>query len=206
MMNKRKVLQLALKSVGLVTLGGSVAGCFKQAPEFSSIDVTGAEYARDFSLTDHNGKSRSLKDFVGKIVVIFFGFVHCQDVCPTTLADLARVKELLGRDGERLQVLFVTVDPERDNATALKDYVAHFDAGFLGFYTDPINLAAVAKEYRVYYKKVGGHDGTGYGVDHTAGTYVYDTRGRFRLYAAYPVDAQKLAADIRLLLKAEAAG
>ncbi len=201
-MNKRKVLQLALKGVGLVTVGGIVAACSKNAPEFSSIDVTGAEYARDFALTDHNGKGRSLKDFAGKIVVMFFGFVHCEDVCPTTLADLARVKQLLGRDGERLQVLFVTVDPERDNAAVLKDYVVHFDSGFLGLYTDPINLAVVAKEYRVYYKKVSGHDDASYGVDHTAGTYVYDTRGKFRLYAAYPVDAKKLAADIGLLLKA----
>lgn len=171
-------------------------------PGFSAIDVTGADYAKDFALTDHNGQARTLRDFQGKIVVMFFGYTQCPDVCPTSLTELVAVKKLLGADGDKLQGLFVTVDPARDTPEIMKSYMANFDPGFLALYAaDADKLAALAKDYKVYYKKVEGKTPTSYTMDHSAGMYVYDTQGRLRLYSRYGTGAGALAVDIQQLLK-----
>ena len=201
-MNKRILLRsltAALLATGALLLGGcSDSG----KPGFTSIDLTGADYAKDFALTDFNGQPRSLKDYKGKIVVMFFGYTQCPDVCPTSMTELVAVKKLLGPDGDKLQGLFVTIDPERDTPEMLKAYMANFDPSFMGLYADtPEKLAAVAKEYKVYYKKVAGKTPTSYTMDHSAGSYVYDTQGRLRLYARYGSGAGALAADIKLLLQ-----
>jgi protein SCO1/2 len=163
--------------------------------------VTGADYARDFALTDHNGQPKSLKDFAGKVVVLFFGYTQCPDVCPTSMAELVEVKRLLGPDGARVQGLFVTVDPQRDTPEVLKAYMGNFDPSFLALYTTPEQLTALAKDYKIYFKKVDGKTPTSYSVDHSAGSYVYDTQGKLRLYTRYGSGAALLAADIKLLLR-----
>jgi protein SCO1/2 len=185
-------------SLGALTFLG---GCSDDKPKFVAIDVSGADYAKDFLLTDHNGQPRSLPDFRGKVVVMFFGYTQCPDVCPTSMTELAEVKKLLGPDGDKLQGLFVTVDPERDTPGVLKAYMANFDPGFLALYTTPDKLAAVAKDYKVYYKKVEGKTPTSYTMDHSAGSYIYDTQGRLRLYTRYGSGASAMAADIKLLLQ-----
>jgi protein SCO1/2 len=185
----------------LTGAGGFLTACSEKKPSFSAIDITGADYAKDFTLTDHNGQPRSIKDFAGKVVVLFFGYTQCPDVCPTSMAELAEVKKLLGKDGERLQGLFVTVDPQRDTPELLKAYMANFDPTFLALYTTPEKLEALAKDYKVYYKKVDGKTPTSYTMDHSAGSYVYDTHGKLRLYTRYGTGAQPLAADIKLLLQ-----
>ncbi|OGB15260.1 MAG: photosynthetic protein synthase I [Burkholderiales bacterium RIFCSPLOWO2_12_67_14] len=170
------------------------------ASGFSSIDITGADYATGFSLTDHDGKPRTLADFQGKVVVIFFGYTQCPDVCPTSMSELAEAKRLLGPDGERLQGLFVSVDPERDTPEVMKAYMASFDPGFLALYAAPDALPALTKSFRIYYKKVEGKTPTSYTMDHSAGSYVYDTQGRVRLYTRYGSGAQALASDVKKLL------
>ena len=185
----------------LLACVAGLAACSPDKPQFRAIDITGAEYARDFNLTDHNGQPRSIKDFAGKVVVVFFGFTQCPDVCPTALAELAEVKRMLGKDGNKLQGIFVTVDPERDTPEVLKGYMANFDPSFLALRGTPDQLAAMAKDYKVYYKKVDGKTPTSYTMDHSAGSFVYDTQGRIRLYTRYGSGAQALADDIRLLLK-----
>ena len=201
-MKKRQALKIIATTAVLAGATGLLTACSKAAPQFAAIDVTGADYARDFALTDHNGQARSLKDFKGKVVVMFFGFTQCPDVCPTSMAELAEVKKLLGPDGDRVQGLFVTVDPARDTPEVLKAYMANFDPTFLALYTTtPEQLVALAKDYKVYYKKVDGKTPTSYSMDHSAGSYVYDTRGQLRLYTRYGTGAQPLVNDIRLLLK-----
>ena len=180
---------------------GIIVSCSEQKPGFAAIDLTGADYARDFALTDHNGQPRSLKDFAGKVVVLFFGYTQCPDVCPTSMTELAEVKRQLGPDGARVQGLFVTVDPERDTPAVLKAYMANFDPTFLALYAPPEALAALAKEYKVYFKQVAGKTATSYSMDHSAGSYVYDTHGKLRLYTRYGSGAAALVADIRLLLQ-----
>ena len=200
-MNKRN----AIKSVAACALlaGATVlfSACSEKKVEFRGIDVTGAEYARDLPLTDHNGQQRSLKDFAGKVVVVFFGFTQCPDVCPTSMQELAEVKRSLGADGDRLQGIFVTVDPERDTAEVLKAYMGNFDPSFLALRGSPEQLAAVAKDFKIYYKKVEGKTDTSYTMDHSAGSYVYDPAGRLRVYHRYGSGAQALAADVTTLLK-----
>ncbi len=201
-MNKRivfRALGAALLAGGALLLGG----CSDSSkPAFHSIDITGADYAKDFQLTDHNGQARSIKDFQGKIAVMFFGFTQCPDVCPTSMNELAAVKKLLGDDGAKVQGLFVTVDPERDTPEVLKAYMGNFDPTFLALYAaSPEQLAAVAKDYKVYYKKVEGKTPTSYSMDHSAGMYLYDTQGRLRLYSRYGAGAEAIAGDIRLLLQ-----
>jgi protein SCO1/2 len=178
-----------------------LSACSEQKPAFSSIDVTGANYAKGFELTDHNGQVRHLTDFSGKIVVMFFGYTQCPDVCPTSMAELAEVKKALGKDGDKLQGLFVTVDPARDKPEMLKAYMGNFDPTFLALYTTPDRLAELAKDYKVYYKKVDGKTPTSYTMDHSAGSYVYDTKGQLRLFTRYGSGAPALTADIKLLLK-----
>ena len=188
----------------MLTAAVLAAGCDKlstKTPAFNNTDVTGLDYAKGFSLTDHTGKPRTLQDFKGKLVVLFFGFTQCPDVCPTSMAELAEVKKLLGKDGDKLQGLFVTVDPERDTPELLKAYMANFDPTFLALRGSPEQLEAMAKEFKVYYKKVPGKTPTSYTMDHSAASYVYDTQGRLRLYTRYGSGAPALASDLQLLLK-----
>jgi protein SCO1/2 len=194
----------ALKKIAVCALSISAAGifsaCSEKKAEFRGVDVTGADYAKDLPLTDHHGKARHLADFKGKVVVVFFGFTQCPDVCPTSMQELAEVKKMLGKDGDRLQGIFVTVDPERDTPELLKAYMENFDPSFLALRGSPEQLAAVAKDFKIYYKKVEGKTPTSYTMDHSAGSYVYDTAGRLRVYNRYGSGPQALAADVKALL------
>lgn len=178
------------------------AGCTEkpEAPRFKLTDVTGASFGKDFALTDHNGQRRTLADFKGKVVTLFFGFTHCPDVCPTTLGEMAVVMKELGPDAGRLQVLFVTVDPERDTAEVLKRYVPAFHPSFLGLTGNTEDIARTAKEFKIFFQKQNLPNG-GYTMDHSAGTYILDGEGRLRLFAQYGIGAPALLHDIRLLLK-----
>lgn len=188
----------------LVTLAAVVAlGACSDKPDavsFHSIDITGADYADGFTLTDHNGQTRTLADFKGKAVVIFFGYTQCPDVCPTSMSELAQARQLLGADGDRLQGLFVSVDPQRDTPEIMKEYMASFDPTFLALYAKPDELPDLAKRFKVYYKKVPGSTPDTYTMDHSAGSYIYDPSGRVRLYSRYGGGAQVLADDVKKLL------
>ncbi len=200
-MNKRNSLKTIAWCIAVPGATSLLSACSENKPSFVSIDVTGADYAKDFSLTDHNGQTRSIKDFAGKVVVMFFGFTQCPDVCPTSMAELAEIKKLLGARGDKLQGVFVTVDPQRDTPEVLKAYMANFDPSFLALYTTPEKLVALAKDYKVYYKKVDGKTPTSYTMDHSAGSFVYDTKGALRLYTRYGTGAKPLAQDIEVLLR-----
>lgn len=181
----------------------AAAGCGPQSSQpvkFQLTDVTGANFGKALALNDHNGKARTLTDFQGKVVVIFFGFTQCPDVCPTTLAEMAKVVKELGTDGEKVQVLFVSVDPERDTQELLKQYVTAFHPTFLGLVGDAAATTRTAKEFKVYVQKQPGKNG-GYSVDHSAGTFIVDQRGSLRLFAQPNAGAAALANDIRTLLK-----
>ena len=204
-MLKRNALKTIAVSALSISAAGLFSACSEKKAEFKGVDVTGADYAKDIPLTDQNGQARHLKDFAGKVVVVFFGFTQCPDVCPTSMAELAQVKQMLGKDGDRLQGIFVTVDPERDTPQVLKAYMANFDPTFLALSGTPEQLAAVAKDFKIYYKRVEGKTPTSYTMDHSAGSYVYDTKGRLRVYSRYGSGVQVLAADIKTLL-AESAG
>ncbi|MFO1278724.1 MAG: SCO family protein [Burkholderiaceae bacterium] len=200
-MNKRNAIKTIAAS-GLLVLGSWLfGGCTESKPQFRGVDITGADYARDLRLTDHNGQVRSLQDFKGKAVIVFFGYTQCPDVCPTALAELAEVKKLLGTDGDKLQGIFVTVDPARDTAEVLKAYMGNFDPSFLALIPTPEQLATVAKDFKVYYKRVEGKTPTSYTMDHSAGSYLYDPQGRLRVYNRYGSGAPALAADVKQLLK-----
>ena len=198
---RRLAIKAALASVALSAATGLLIGCAPDKPQFKSIDLTGADYAQGFSLTDHNGQPRSLKDFAGKVVVVFFGFTQCPDVCPASMAELAQVKQLLGSDGDKLQAIFITVDPERDTLELLKAYMANFDPTFLALRPTPEQLPQLAKDFKVYYKRAEGKTEGSYSMDHSAGSYIFDRSGRIRLYNRYGAGADVLASDIRLLLK-----
>ena len=185
----------------LLTLFAGCGGDAPQAPKFALTDVTGVGFGKELNLTDHNGKPRTLADFRGKVVTVFFGFTHCPDVCPTTLAEMAQVMKALGPDADKLQVLFVTVDPERDTPAVLKQYVPSFDPSFLGLYGDAEATARAAKEFKVFYQKQQDKNG-GYSMDHSAGTFVLDREGRLRLFAQYGQGPEALVHDIRILLRA----
>lgn len=167
---------------------------------FKSSDVTGLGYARDFALNDQDGKPRTLADFKGKAVVIFFGYTHCPDVCPTTMAEMAAVMKQLGPDAERVQVLFVTLDPERDTPELLKHYVPAFDPRFIGLSGATDATARVAKEFRVFYQKVPGKEAGSYTMDHTAASYVFDPQGRVRLFVRHGQGPDPVAQDLKALL------
>lgn len=178
---------------------GSSAG--SKSVKFNSLDISGAKYAQDFSLPDMNGQQRSMADFRGKVVAMFFGFVQCPDVCPTTLAEMVQVRELLGADADKLQVLFVTVDPERDTAQILKEYLGNFDPSFLALLPTPEELRTrIAPDFKVYYKKIEGSTPTSYTMDHTAGVLLFDPKGKVRLHSSYGSPAASIAADIQALL------
>jgi protein SCO1/2 len=182
-------------------LFASISGCSEQKLQFKAVDITGADYAQDFALPDQFDKPRTMADFKGKVVVIFFGFTQCPDVCPTAMADLVEVKKLLGADGEKVQGIFITIDPERDTPLVLKSYLGNFDPTFIALRGSAEQTAAVAKHFKVHYKKVEGKTPSSYTMDHSAGSYVLDPQGRIRLYTRYGSGAQALADDLKLLLK-----
>lgn len=189
----RRFIAIVFAAMLLAACGSS------EAPAFRLTDVTGVNFGQKLELTDHNGQRRTLADFKGKVVVVFFGFTHCPDVCPGTLAELAAVARELGPDASRLQVLFVTVDPERDTPELLRQYAPAFHPSFLGLYGTPAETAAAAREFKVYVNKQPPTAG-GYSVDHSAGTFVLDTQGRLRLFGQYNAGAKALLADIRVLI------
>jgi protein SCO1/2 len=189
-------------AIGATLLGGlALAGCTEKAPSFKSTDITGADYGKSLSLTNvSTGKETSLEDFRGKLVLVFFGFTHCPDVCPTTLLKAAQVKKELGADAEKLQVLFVTVDPERDTPEVLAKYVPAFDPSFIGLRGEPDETSKAAREFKVFFQKVPNRDGTSYNVDHTAASYVLDTAGRLRLFVRHSQPVEEIVADLRQLI------
>nr|WP_255365156.1 SCO family protein [Collimonas sp. OK242] len=168
---------------------------------FINTDVTGLGYARDFALTDHTGKPRTLADYKGKAVLVFFGYTQCPDVCPTTMVEMADVMKELGPLASKVQVLFITVDPERDTQELLSKYVPAFDPNFVGLYGDQAATDKVAKEFRVFYQKVPGKTPGSYTMDHTAGSYVFDPEGHIRLFIRHGQGADPIAHDLKLLLK-----
>ena len=189
------------KAILMLLFAVFLAACSPDKPQFKSIDLTGADYAKDFVLPDQNGQIRSIKNFAGKVVVVFFGFTQCPDVCPTSMVELASIKKSLGADADKLQVVFISVDPERDTPEILKAYMGNFDPTFLALRPSVDQLPGVAKDFKIYYKKVEGSTPTSYSLDHSAGNYIYDTQGRLRLYNRYGSGAEGLTQDIRLLLK-----
>ena len=193
----------ALAKAAILCLAGALAlaGCGADTPKFKSSDVTGAGFGRDFALSDPAGKPRVLADFRGKVVVLFFGYTQCPDVCPTTLSALADALKQLGTDAERVQVLFVTVDPGRDTAEILSNYVAAFGPSFVGLRGDAEAIARTAKEFKILYQKQPGRTPESYTVDHSAGSFVFDPQGRLRLYVGNGQGADVFAHDIRELLR-----
>ena len=191
-----------LRATVAISLVLAVAACSPTAPKFEGSDITGIGYARDFRLTDHTGRTRTLADFRGKVVVLFFGYTQCPDVCPTTLSELAATMQKLGPDADRVQVLFVTVDPERDTADLLSRYVPAFNPSFLGLYGDAAATEATAKEFKILYQKQPGPTPGTYSVDHSAGTYIFDPQSRLRVYESYGRGPEVFAHDIRALLHA----
>jgi protein SCO1/2 len=175
-----------------------LAHCTK--PQFNNIDISGSDYARDFALTDVGGARRTLADYRGKVVVLFFGYTHCPDVCPTTMAQLAQARKLLGTDAGRVQVLFVTLDPERDTPQLLGRYVPAFDPSFIGLTGTSAQIEAAAREFKVFFQKVDGRTPESYTLDHTSGSFVFDTQGHVRLYVRDASSPEQTASDLKRLL------
>lgn len=196
--NRRGALALG---TAWISLGGMLAACSPKAPTFKSTDITGASFAKDLKLTDHTGQQRTMADFRGKVVVVFFGFTQCPDVCPTSMTTMAEVKRLMGNQGEKLQVLFITVDPDRDTLPLLKEYMGNFDPTFLALRPEPSELQTVADSFKIYFKKVDGSTPSSYTMDHSAGKYVFDSAGNVRLFSSYGTESAVIAEDILTLLK-----
>ena len=197
--SRRLSLSLTLSVVAASVLG--LVGCTEPKAAFKGVDITGADYAKELNLPDQNGQVRKIKDFSGKLLVVFFGYTQCPDVCPTTMQELAEVKRLLGADGDKLQAVFVTVDPERDTTELLKAYVENFDPNFVALRPTPEQLPAIAKEFKIYFKRVEGKTPTSYTMDHSAGSYTFDAQGKVRLFNRYGMGPEALAHDFKLLLK-----
>ena len=204
--NSRRRVWLGAALAGLA--GTGLSACDKlglsgaSKPAFHGVDITGADYGRKLALPDADGKERTLADFKGKVSVVFFGYTQCPDVCPTTMAELATIKRAMGADGERVQGIFVTIDPERDTPEVLKAYLAAFDPSFVALRGTPEQTADAAREFKVFFAKVDGKTPASYTVDHTAGSYVIDTQGQLRLFERYGAPAQELQADLEKLLAA----
>ena len=199
--SRRDAIKLVAHYAIFAGAAGTLVACSSEKPQFKSIDLTGADYAKGFALSDQNGKPRTLQEFAGKVVVVFFGFTQCPDVCPTSMAELAEVKKLLGPDGDKLQAVFISIDPERDTPEVLKAYMGNFDPTFIALRPTMNQLPDFAKSYKVFYKKVEGRTTSSYSMDHSAGSYVYDAKGQIRLYSRYGSGAEALASDIKLLMK-----
>lgn len=202
---RRRLLRSSLRLALAVSLASGLSfgltACSSDKPSFHNTDVTGSGIAKDgFSLTDQDGKARTLADYRGKVAVVFFGFTHCPDVCPTTMVEMAEVMKLLGARADDVQVLFVTVDPERDTPELLRKYVPAFDPRFVGLWGDPDTIARTAKDFKVFYQKTQVSSSGSYSIDHTAGSYVFDRQGKVRLFVRHGGDVQALADDIGRLL------
>ncbi len=195
---RRAALAALAGAIGLATAAG-MAGCTGKA-SFHNTDITGSGFGKDFALTGHDGKPRTLADFRGKVVVVFFGYTQCPDVCPTTLAEMAEVMKVLGEKADKVQVLFVSVDPERDTQALLAQYVPAFDPRFLGLFGDAETTVKTAREFKVFFQKVAGKTPTSYTIDHTAGSYVFDPQGRIRLFVKHAQGAKPLAEDLGRLI------
>ena len=193
---QKALLRLSLSCFCLLLL--PLSGCTPPPSAFHSTDISGAEFGRNFSLRDAEGKQRSLADFRGKLVMVFFGFTQCPAVCPTALQNAAEVRRSLGAEADRVQVLFITLDPERDTPLVLRSYATAFDPSFIGLYSDIEGTQRVAEEYRVFYQKV--PTGASYTIDHSALTYVYDPAGKLRLAVRHDQSIEETAADLRTLL------
>jgi len=197
----RRLLTFASAVLAAVSLlGCDQIGLPSSKTSFKGVDITGAEYARSLSLPDQNGQPRTLAEFKGKVVVVFFGYTQCPDVCPTTMVELAQVKKSLGKDGDKLQGVFVSIDPERDTPAILKPYMASFDPSFVALRGTPDQTTAAAKEFKVFYAKVPGQQEGSYTMDHTAGSYVLDANGKVRLFERYGIGVEALSADIKALM------
>ena len=196
-MISRRIL-LGLAAAGALAL----AGCERMAPphHFNAIDLTGASYAQGFVLPDFDGKPRTLADFAGKVTLVFFGYTQCPDACPTTMAEMAGILKTLGPDAARVQVVFITVDPSRDSAALLKSYVTNFRPDFIALRGDEAQTRKLIKDFKLVVEKVPGRTADAYTIDHTAGTYVYDTQGHIRLFASQSLDPAQLTDDVRTLL------
>jgi protein SCO1/2 len=199
----RSVLTRTLMTLGVAAAVWGMVGCGQDKPAFRGVDITGADYAQGWSLSDQNGQVRTLKDFAGKAVVVFFGYTQCPDVCPTALQEMAQAKQLLGADADKLQGVFITVDPERDTPELLKAYMANFGPDFVGLHPTAEQLPKVTKDFKIYYKKVEGKTPTSYTMDHSAGSFTFDPQGRVRLYNRHASGAEALAADVKILLKGQ---
>jgi len=195
------MIRRLVAAAAAITLLLTLAACAPEGPKFKTSDVTGASFGRDFALTDANGKARTLADFRGKAVVVFFGFTQCPDVCPTTLATLAEAMKQLGADADRVQVLFITIDPARDTAELLRNYVPAFDKRFLGLYGDDDATQRVAREFKIIYQKQPGSTPETYTMDHSAGTYIFDAQGRLRLFVNHGRGPEVFAHDLREILR-----
>lgn len=189
-----------MRWIVVVLFTALLAACGQEQPNFNNTDITGSEIGGDFKLTDHHGQVRTLADFRGKVVAVFFGFTQCPDVCPTTLMEMKGVRERLGDEGERFQALFVTIDPARDTPQLLAEYVPAFHPSFLGLYGDEAATERTAKDFKVYYQKVAGSTPENYSMDHTAATYLFDPEGRLRLYVRLGAGVEAITHDVRLLL------
>ncbi|NMG04984.1 redoxin domain-containing protein [Azoarcus taiwanensis] len=192
-LNGRFLLVLALVSASLI-------GCGEQNVRFNATDITGANYGQDFELVDSHGQLRTLEDFRGEVVMIYFGFIQCPDVCPTALMRAVEVKDALGPSGDKFRVVYITVDPERDTPEIVSAYLAAFDPGFVGLHPTMEELPEVAKSFRVFYRKV--PTGDSYTMDHTATSFVYDTQGRLRLAVSHSMEVAPIVEDVRTLLQA----
>jgi protein SCO1/2 len=205
-LNLRSFLNIA--SVRILGLGllalliASMLGC-SQKPSFKNVDITGSTaFGNNFSLLDSNGNTKTMADYKGKVVVVFFGFTQCPDVCPTTLTEMDEALKLLGPKADKVQVIFITVDPERDTASVLAQYVPSFNPRFVGLRpADEAGLEKVAKDFRIYYKKVPGSKPGSYTMDHSAGSYVLDQNGQLRLYIKHAQGPEVLAHDLKNILQ-----
>jgi len=199
---KSRRLFLSLAAAGALAL----SGCERMAPphHFNAIDLTGAKYAQGLALPDFDGRPRTLADFKGKVVVVFFGYTQCPDACPTTMAELSGILKTLGPDASKVQVLFVTVDPSRDTPALLKNYVANFRPDFIALRGDETQTQQVIKDFKLIVQKVPGKTPDSYTIDHTAGSYVFDPEGRIRLFASQSLDPALLTEDLKALLAEKA--
>jgi len=199
-MHRRHALHTLMVGASTISAAALLLGCKPKPISFEGVDITGAAYGKDFPLPDVTGAPRSIQEFAGKVVVIFFGYTQCPDVCPTTLQELVEVKGMLGDQADRVQGVFVSLDPERDTPEVLKAYAEAFDPSLVALTGTPEQIAAVAKDFKVFYKKVDGKQPGSYTLDHSAGLYVYDPKGNLRVYHRYGQGAPALAKDAKALL------
>jgi len=193
--------RLAIRAAGLTALAFALASCARRAEGFLATDITGVEWGRDFKLTDHTGKPRTLADFRGKAVMLFFGYTHCPDQCPVTMAKMARAVDRLGDDGQRVQGLFVTLDPQRDTQEVLARYVPAFHPSFIGLRGSDAEVAHMARDFKVYFASQAPDESGSYPVDHMAAVFAFDPQGRLRLYMKGESDVEAMVHDLKLLVR-----